>query len=81
MVELGGARPCEEPVPGVGANPRNEGQPGRGHPEPDGAHQPREIREEVAHDVFCPAVDRCYEEHRGRSQPAKHGLRFLKPHR
>src|SRR5690242_18564977 len=74
-VQLAGARPREQPVPGVGADRGDYLQRAFRDAEPDRSPEARYIWQEVAHGVLATGVDRKDEEYRRGGQRADDRLR------
>ena len=77
LVQLGGAGPGEEPIPRVGPDSRDEGEARGRDPEPNGAFQPGQVSEQIAHDSFLTRLDGHDEEERGGGERGENCLRFL----
>ena len=61
-VQLRGARPAEQPVPGLGADPGDYGEVTVGDAEADRALQAGDVRQQVAHGLLAARVHGQHEE-------------------
>ena len=75
------ARPAEQPVPQLGADPRDAGQLGLGDPEADRALQSGDVGEQIADLVLGARLDGQHQEDRRLGDPGQNGLGLRRLHR
>lgn len=73
-VEVGGALPAEQPVPGGGAEPRHTGQTGIRVTEAERSSDGRQIRQHLPYGVLAARLDRADQEQRRVGQRGHDGL-------